>query len=355
LLAIRRPSLLRDRRAWWAAGVALLGLLPAVTWNAANDWASYRWQFAHFTQETLHRSTLMGRAWHAVRYLTPPLMLTGLAGTTQIRSVQTRGMQLHGVQSRGARPRGARRQMLYVPAIVLVLPIVLSPTDSPRNLVNGTALLLLLGCDALCRWTAKLQKRVSPRATDRARSVVGWALALLVVFWSELYGLGTVLETLRPTDWPHSPVAAAIRQDSLGWRDAPNLDLNSQALLFAVDYSIASQLRYYTGLSVHTAWGQYQLWGIPELEGPAGLDDTAVVIALSYIDPDILSKRLQAAFAEAAGPTPRFLREGGEVKRLNVWTARGRQIDAETFLQMFDLLDLSGATQADHRQEDGKR
>ena len=387
LLIALRPSLLRDRRAWWAAAVALLGLAPALAWNAAHGWASYRWQFAHFTQQTLHTSTLWGRAWHAVRYLGLPLALTALAGAIP--------------------PRRAMRMVLYLPAMVWVLPLLLSPTDSPRNLVNGTALLLLLGCDALCRWTAHLQGtgpllttlftrprregaasrsvRLASRSVRLASRSVRFTaplgarprqegaasrfvrftaplgaitaplLGLLLILWAGVYGLGTIRETEYPTRWPHSPAATAIRQDSLGWRDAPRLGLDPQAFTFAVDYSIASQLRYYARVPVQTAWGQYQIWGIPELQDPAQAQQPAIILALTYVEPALISQRLQAAFVEMEGPTALFLREGNETRPLHVWTARGRQVDAETFLRMFDLLDLAEASRADRGPEDGRR
>jgi hypothetical protein len=148
-------------------------------------------------------------------------------------------------------------------------------------------------------------------------------------------------------------VATAIRQDGLGWRGAFALDIAPQAWIFAVDYSIASQLRYYTGLPVQTAWGQYKLWGIPELDSPDGANKT-VIVALTFVESGIITERLRSAFAETAGPTPVLLREGEESKQLNVWTARGRRVDAETFLQLFDLLDLAQAGQAAQRGQEGR-
>jgi 4-amino-4-deoxy-L-arabinose transferase-like glycosyltransferase len=325
-LAIRRPTLLRDRRTWWALGIAVLGLVPAVAWNATHNWASYRWQFAHLTVGVLNRSTLLGSLLHAVRYLTPPLALVALVGATQVR--------------------GARRQVLWVPALALTAPIALSPADSPRNLVTGTTLLLLLGSDALCRWVSRLRPFLARRWFIRAPSIV-CILAFLLTLWTGTYGLGTVLETLRPTAWPHSPAATAVRQESLGWRDAANLDWDPEVFYFAVDYNIASQLRYYTGLPVQTAWGQYRLWGYPELV--EGQEKDTVIVALTYIAPDLISKRLQAAFQHADGPTPLLLRKGSETKQLNVWAAHGRRVDAETFVQMFDLLDLVEAAGAQDR------
>jgi 4-amino-4-deoxy-L-arabinose transferase-like glycosyltransferase len=331
-LAIRRPSLLRDRRTWWGAGIATLGLIPAVAWNAAHNWASYRWQFAHLTVGVLNRSTLLGSLWHTVRYLTLPLALVALVGATQVR--------------------GARRQVLWVPALALAAPIALSPANSPRNLVTGTMLLLLLGSDAICRWATRPRSSLTQRRSIRA-SLLLCILAFLLSLWTGIYGLGTVLETLRPTAWPHSPAATTVRQEGLGWRDAANQSWDPEVLHFAVDYNIASQLRYYTGLPVQTAWGQYRLWGYPELVGN-GQEDDIVIVALSYIAPsdgapDLISTRLQTAFRQADGPTPLLLREGNETKQLNVWTAHGRRVDTETFLRMFDLLDLADAVRAQDR------
>jgi hypothetical protein len=319
-LAVRRPGLLHDRRTWWALGGALLGLLPTVAWNATHSWASYRWQFAHFARESLRQSSFAGRAWHVVRYLTPPIALLAMPGVTQLRD--------------------ARRQMLCFPALALALPLLLSPADSPRNVVVGATLLLLLGCDATCRWAMRLFRYVPFRAYTGLRLLV-----LLVFLWSGVYGVGTVLETRRPTHWPHSSVAPAIRQDSLGWRSLPDLGTPRQAWIFAVDYSIASQLRYYAGQPVQTAWGQYRIWGIPELERPPRPEDQTLIVALSFVEPEMISQRLQAAFVETTGPTPLLLEEGNETKTLNVWRARGRQVDGERFLRMFDLLNLARASQ----------
>jgi hypothetical protein len=251
-----------------------------------------------------------------------------------------------------AQVRGAGRQMLWVAAMSLVAPIAISPAGSPRNLVAGTALLLALGSDAICRYATRRRAPDTRPSRKSKPSIRGpalpWVLALLLTLSASVYGLGTVLETLRPTAWPRSSAATALRQESLGWRDAANREWDRTAWHFAVDYSIASQLRYYTGLPVQTAWGQYRIWGIPELEGN-GQEDKVVIVALPYVDTGLVSERLQVAFQQTEGPIPLPLREGSKTKRLNAWSARGRLVDAGTFLQMFDLLGLAEATRAQER------
>jgi 4-amino-4-deoxy-L-arabinose transferase-like glycosyltransferase len=303
------PALLRDRRTWGSIGIALCGLLPALWWNAANQWAPFHWQYTHLTAGAVHRTTLLGRLWHAFNYLTPPVACLAALGAVQYRHV--------------------RQRILLVPALLLTLPVLLSPADSPRNLIAGTALLLLLGAGAVHQWTQL-----------RPLSVAVVALCLLVGL-TGVYGLGTVLETLAPSPWPHSSVATGIRRDALGWRDAQVLDLDPQASVFALDYSIAAQLRYYTGIPVQTAWGQYRMWGVSEicnLEGEG--HDPVVVIGLPHVDPAAVSQRLRSVFGDVQGPSEVALGDGREAKQVYIWRARECSIDTETFLQLFDLLSL---------------
>jgi hypothetical protein len=158
-----------------------------------------------------------------------------------------------------------------------------------------------------------------------------------VVLVVGLYGLGTVLETRQPTPLPSSSVARALRIDSAGWRNADTLGLRPKAVVFALDYSIASQLRYYTGIPVQTAWGQYRVWGIPAICGPDAAEDIVQIAALNYIDADLVSERLERTFAHVRGPVEKLLGEG---KSLRIWTVRGCLVDQETFLDRFDFLDL---------------
>ena len=307
-----RPTLLRDRRTWWAAGIAACGLLPVLLWNASHGWISFHWQFQHFFTETMHRATAWGNLAHTYRYLTPALALLSAVGAVQVR--------------------GIRQRVLLVPSAALILPVLFSPANSPRNLLAGVALLLPLASDAIIRW-------LTPRSKTLNLIVAG-SLVLL----TGIYGLGTVIGTMTPTALPHSPISTAIHRDGLGWRDAKALGLSGS--IFALDYSIASQLRYYTGLSVQTAWGQYRLWGIPAICNPDRPDHIVQVVALQYVDPDLVSERLKATFGEVVGPIEASLGKGGAAKTLYVWTARDCAVDQETFLDRFDFLNLvrSGGT-----------
>jgi 4-amino-4-deoxy-L-arabinose transferase-like glycosyltransferase len=303
VLLVRRRALFADRRAWTAIALALCGLLPVLIWNARHDWVSFRWQFQHFGVGTVFRSSVQANVRHALVYLTPPLALTGVLGAFQVRRL--------------------RRQILLVPALVLVLPILLGPTDSPRNLLTGWVLLSLLAGDLFDRWIAR-------------SSALAWVALGALWVWASAYGLGTVMETMAPTVLPSSSVARPIRVDGAGWRRVGR-ELEPGGQVFALDYSIASQLRYYSGRPVQTAWGQYRLWGIPAICGPGARQERVQIVALGYLDPALVSLRLRQTFGQVWCPVELRM---GESKVLYTWTVRDCTVDQDTFLDRFDFMRL---------------
>jgi 4-amino-4-deoxy-L-arabinose transferase-like glycosyltransferase len=303
LLLVRRRGLFSDRRTWLAVGMAACGLLPVLIWNAGHDWASFRWQIQHFGTGTLFRSSVWAKVLHAVVYLTPPLALLGMLGVTRVRTLE--------------------RQMLLVPALALTVPILVGPADSPRNLLTGSALLFLLAGDALDRWIA-------------ARPYIAWGGVGVLMLVSSVFGLGTVVETWRPTPLPSSSVAPAARIEGAGWR-AVGPELVTGAQVFALDYSIASQAAFYSGRPVHTAWGQYQVWGIPPICGPGAPEGEIRILALGYLDPQFVTQRLAETFGHVQGPVAL---EMGEGKVLYAWTAYDCRVDQQTFLDRFDFMAL---------------
>jgi hypothetical protein len=272
-------------------------------WNAGHDWASFRWQLQHFGTGDVRRSSMGASFTHAVVYLTPPVALAGLLGITRVR--------------------GARRQVLLVPALGLILPVLLGPADSPRNLLSGVALLLLLAGEALEGWLA------------RKRGLL-WAAAGVLALATCVYGAGTVQETMAPSPLPSSSAAGAIRYESAGWRRM-GPGLVRAARVWALDYQIVAQLRYYSGHPVQTAWGQYRLWGIPAFCGPGAPDGEVQIVALAYLDPGFVTQRLADSFGEVSGP---IAFELAEDKRLYSWTARDCTVDQETFVERFDFMAL---------------
>ena len=163
-------------------------------------------------------------------------------------------------------------------------------------------------------------------------------LALLPV---AIYGLGTVWETVQPVPLPGSSVAPALRAQAAGWRDAAHLPLDPEVPVFAVDYSIAGLLRYYAGLPAQTSWGQYRLWGIPDIcTGETGTHDAVQIVSLTFVDPTVVSEQLEETFWHSEGPREAILGAGREAQTLRIWTARGCRTDQETFLERFDLLRL---------------
>lgn len=293
---------LLGRPTFWAGVlIGALGLAPVVIWNAAHDWASIRWQLSHATTNVTGTYSLLGNVAHALAYLTGPLVVAALLGIGRVRTPAER--------------------LLSLVALFLLLPVALSAANSPRNLASGLVPLLLL---AGARLPASL-----PDRRRRALAVGMGCVALATA----IYGVGTVVDLFHPSPWPSSSVVPAIRKDAAGWRELGPTLADVTAPIFALDYSVAAQIRYYAGRPATTAWGQYRIWGIPELED-------AVIVSQEYLPPDLVSSRLDGAFEEVEGPEILRITERGATKELRIWQARGLRWDQEIFLQRFDFLTL---------------
>jgi hypothetical protein len=299
-------QLLAEKRFWLAGVIAALGLLPAIGWNMAHNWVSFRWQFAHLGFSMGGRPSLLGSAHHSLAYLTWPLVILALLGLGRVRTPAER--------------------LLSLIALVLLLPVALSPANSPRNLSTGLVALLLL---AGARWPASMQLRGQR-----------WMAGILALFVAAttIYGFGTVASLSRPVPWPQSSAVPEIRRDATGWRELGEILGTYAEPVFALDYSIASQAWYYSGRPAYTAWGQYLIWGVPSLRN-------ATVIGLDYLPTDLVTQRLERAYQAVVGPHRFAFQLQGIIKEARVWQARGLRLDQETFLQEFDFLTLLEASQ----------
>ena len=300
-ILIDHRRLLAERRFWLAVGIAALGLVPVIAWNAAHDWASFRWQLSHAGLSLTGDYSLLGTMRHSLVYLTWPLAALALLGLGVVRQ-----------------PAG---RLLTLVALLLILPVALSRANSPRNLSSGLVLLLVL---AGTRW---------PAMPDKRRQIWLVALLALLVGLTAIYGLGTVASLDGAQGWPHSSSVSDILRDAAGWRDlGPALAQYPQPV-FALDYSIASQIWYYSGKPAYTSWGQYHLWGIPPLQD-------ASIASLDYLDETLVTEHLGTAFQTVTGPQYLQYEERGAAKEVRVWLAEGLQVDQETFLDQFDFLHL---------------
>jgi hypothetical protein len=284
-----------------AAFIAASGLLPVLLWNAAHDWASFRWQLQHASFSLTGDYSLLGTVHHGLVYLSWPVVALALLGLVSVR-----------------RPAG---RLLGLVALLLLLPVLLSAANSPRNLASGLVPLLLL---AGTRWPATWQD-------PRHRWIAG-LLALLMAI-TAVYGLGTLANLSSPSILPHSSAVSDIRRDAAGWREIGPQLAGEPETIFALDYSIASQIWYYSGRPAYTAWGQYLVWGIPEFQD-------ATIASLDYLPEDLVTPRLEGAFLRVRGP--QVLRHGmaDSAKEVRLWQAEGLQLDHESFLEQFDFLTL---------------
>jgi hypothetical protein len=170
------------------------------------------------------------------------------------------------------------------------------------------------------------------------------AVSLLIAL-NALYGLGTIWSTHGFHRLPHSSVAPALYMEGDGWREiglnpAGTLGLTGGGALFALDYSIAGQLSYYTRLPVTTGWPQYRFWEELPICGNGASDHTLQVIGLTYLDPVVVTGRLWDSFRRVEGPRHVSVRGAATDKAFQLWEAQGCTVPAEEVLERLDFLAL---------------
>jgi 4-amino-4-deoxy-L-arabinose transferase-like glycosyltransferase len=295
------PQRLRKWHLWAGGLIGALGLLPVLVWNGVHGWASFRWQLAHATTTMAGSAGWLANAHHAWSYLTAPLLMLGLLGLGQVRT--------------------AAERLLTVVAAFLLLPVAISPANSPRNLTTGLVPLLILA-----------GTRLPPDLRGWSRRAISVLLALTLL-GSAVYGIGTVADLASPSALPSSSIVPAILRDAVGWPAIGAALAGGVEPVFALDYSMAAQIRYYARSPAATAWGQYRIWGIPNL-------DHATIVALDYLPADRVTRQLSAAYERVAGPERLIFSERGATKEVNVWRVRGLRWNQESFLRRFDFLTM---------------
>ncbi len=294
--------LLRTRRLWIGGVIGALGLVPVFAWNAAHDWASFRWQLSHATLTLAEGAGPLASAHHTWVYLTGPLVVLGLLGLGRWRTPAER--------------------LLTLVALCLLAPVALSPANSPRNLTAGLVPLLLLAGTRLLPATGGW--------VHRGLTIL-LALGLLL---TALYGVGTLANLSGSSALPSSSIVSIILQDVSGW-SALGTELSKRpGPIFALDYSLAAQIRYYAGRPAVTDWGQYRIWGLPDLTD-------ATIVTLDYLPTDWVTQQLRQAYTVVEGPERLTFTERGVTKTVYLWRAEGLRWDQATFLQRFDFLTLA--------------
>jgi 4-amino-4-deoxy-L-arabinose transferase-like glycosyltransferase len=333
---IWRRDHLRDPGLWVAALIAGIGLTPFVWWNATHNWATIRWAIYHGQGFGLVRQSLFASLRHAAVYLSPPVVLLILA-TAAIPALSVRRHLAAARRSErppetheDSRPASGNRGgpiLLVLVAAFLILPVVLSAADSPRN----------LGLGLLVVWPLAGMQIVLPGGHQRSVTAIrATRLAELLLCASiALYGLGTAAALLGPTRLPHHSSTNAIRWDAAAWPQfASWFRPPASSTVFAVDYSVAGQVSHYTGRPVYSSEGQYRLWGIPEFEN-------LTVLGLDSLPTELVTARLREDFASVSGPEPWRYDQEELSKTVYIWQATGRRSPVDSLLDDLDYLNLA--------------
>lgn len=330
-----RRDLLRQRGVWLALGLAALGLAPVIGWNATHDWAMVRWAIDQGQGFGLPQPGRWGSMAHVWLYLTPPAgLLAGLAAVTAVLGPVFRRAGNRPQPAAHADGRQRAVWLLPVVAASLLLPILLSAANSPRNL--GAGLLALWPLAGVAITSAE-----GPDAFTRpGRLANRWPRILcLLVFplclWLVLYGAGTTAALLGPTRLPASIAAPVIRSDASGWPElAAEILQPAEEVVLAVDYSIAAQVAHYAGRPVYSAHPQFRLWGLPDF-------NKLTVLSQDFIPPELITDRLRADFSDTSGPGTRHYEAAGVSKTVHIWHAHGLRVAEAQVLNDLDFLSLA--------------
>ena len=310
-LLLRQHRLLGERRFQVATLVGAAGASPVFVWNASHGWASFRWQLAHLVSASPGGavSGSLPAVWlanvrHAIAYLTWPLAVTAFVVAVSLLWWWAR--------------RPGCPSLRGLVAFVLVLPVLLSPAGSPRNLAGGLVFLLFtLGA-------------IGSRG-HLARLLVAVISALVA-----LYGVGTAAALSGFATPFRSSVVSEIHRDVAGVEALADALSNAQAPIYTVDYGLAGQLAYLMGRPVYTSWGQYRIWGYPDLS-------ELVVVGSPYLPPNLLEVQLRQAFDTVEGPyqpAERPSQDPGNLAKVRWWRVAGLRWSPERFVAGFDFLTL---------------
>jgi len=300
-----RRQMWRDRRTWLAVLLAACGILPALIWNARHDWMSFRWQLAHFTTEATGPAAMVSRLANMLDYVSIPIWLLAVLGLLRLRDPHSR--------------------WLVVLGLVLVLPVVISPANSPRNLTTGLVLWLIAGGDVLHHWLT----RPFRRGWARVVAFVPGTLFVSVGF----AGLMAIEQTaLGPLPMARERAAAlAIYADTALWHNPQQVKAAANGTIFAIDYSLAGQLTYYLRKPAYTSWPQYQLWGIPPLR-------QVTIFSRGHIPDMLITTELAKLCGWVSGPYK--LASPPDQPALSVWRVENCNVPTTQFLEAMDFLRL---------------
>jgi len=230
----------------------------------------------------------------------------------------------------------ARRHVgvLVLVAACLLLPILLSAANSPRNLGIGLLAVWPLVGVALAMPVKPGVPTEGGRPVNRSSQAL-YLMTTPLCLWLALYGAGTTAALLGPTRVPANVAARAIRSDAAGWPEfATEALLPADEVTFAVDYGIAGQIAHYSDRPVYSAHPQFRLWGLPAF-------NDLTVLSQGYILPELITERLQADFASTSGPSTWRYEAAGISKAVYVWRAHGRRVSVAQMLDDLDFLRLA--------------
>lgn len=286
--------------------IASAGLVPVLIWNASHGWVSFQWQLTHLVSASPGGDFAglllipFHNVWHAMGYMTWPVVMAVIPAFA-VRF----------------RPISSQQLLLGTLASFLLIPVIFSPANSPRNFIAGLTLLLLMAGENL------------QLPNNRINTMITGLLALL----SLIYGIGTAYGLLKKPTVFSSTVVPELRYETAGMHELIQLLDNYPDPVFALDYQLAGYLTFTTGQQAYSGWGQYLIWGIPEVKN-------YTVVSLGYLSDTCVTDELEQLFQVVNEPQRFDISDGEFAKEINIWQVSGPESSSLSWARKLDFLNL---------------
>jgi hypothetical protein len=253
LLATRRWDVIRSRWAWAAIGIAFVGWLPNLAWQAANGWPQVTMASRISQYAADNRGQIVPLLWLFTGPLLFPVSAAGLVWV---------------LAARAAAPWRA----IGIGALV-ALGLVVVTGGKAYYAIGSTPVFMAAGAVLLDRWLGRGHRRLRTTgfATAAVLSALAIALLTLPVVPLDAYGASglpeAVPDTANQVGWPQFVATVEGVVASLP------ADERARAVILANDYSEASPLILLgSGLPpVYSGHNAYWGWGPPP-------DDRTIVV-----------------------------------------------------------------------------
>jgi hypothetical protein len=158
-------------------------------------------------------------------------------------------------------------------------------------------------------------------------------IAAFMLLFAFAYGSGTAAALGGIRGILSSTAVPELRYNAVGMQNLDVLLRDYPDPLYTLDYQLAGWIRYKTGRQALSSWGQYSIWGIPEL-------DSVTILSLGYLPDQCVTQQLHNTFGEVSEMQMLNLGDNESEKHLHIWRVSKPWFSSEEWGQQLDFLTM---------------